>query len=311
MKKLFILSIAIFSLSASVIFKPLEEVSNYNKDVVNLGKKLFFEKMLSKNNDISCNSCHHNYGADDKKFSIGDKKSIGFINTPSLFNPTDKIAFFWNGRSETLKEQIVDGPLFNTHEMASSKEIIEKRLNNSKEYLKLFKKVYGSKPTLENTIDAIVQFEKTLVSTNSKFDKYLRGEVELTKKEKEGLELFKSYGCVSCHNGINIGGNSYQKFGSIIDYTSQENESWEDRFEFTKDENDKDVYRVPSLRDVAKTAPYFHNGDAQTLQKAVYTMAFFNIGALLKEKEIDAIVSFLNTLTGELPKTYKKEDNNE
>ena len=304
--KLILISIfLLLNLNAQEIYKPLPTTLSYDKNKVNLGRELFFDTLLSKNKNISCASCHSIYGADDKKFSLGDNNKIGSINTTSIFNNKFNLSLFWNGRANNLKEQLLDGPLFNEHEMNISKELIEQRLRTSLKYQKLFEEAYGKKPNFKNSIDAIIAFEETLITPNSKFDKYLRGEVEFSSKEKKGLELFNSYGCVSCHNGINLGGNSYQKFGTIINYNSSKNDSlWEDRFKYTNKQKDKDVYRVPSLRNVAKTAPYFHSGDVSDLKHAISLMAYYNLGIVIKHEEVELIELFLNTLTGELPKTW-------
>lgn len=306
--KIKLILITIFSLlnlNAQEIYEPLPTFLSYDKKKVNLGRELFFDPILSRNKNISCSSCHSVYGADDKKFSLGDNNKTGNINTTSIFNNKFNLSLFWNGRVNNLKEQLLDGPLFNEHEMNISKEQIEKRLKSSLKYQRLFSEVYSSKPSFENTIDAIVAFEETLVTPNSKFDKYLRGEINLSKKEKKGFELFNSYGCVSCHNGINLGGNSYQKFGTIISYNSNKNHGlWEDRFKYTGNSKDKDVYRVPSLRNIAKTGPYFHSGDVSDLKHAISLMAYYNLGIVIKNEEVELIELFLNTLTGELPKTW-------
>lgn len=296
------------TLKAQEIFKPLPTQIQYDVEKVNLGRELFFEPLLSKNKKISCSSCHNQYGADKLKFSFGDDNKLGNINTTSVFNSTYNLSFFWNGRVSSLKEQLLDGPIYNNHEMNSSKNLILKRLNESQKYRKLFKTVYNRNPNFEDVIDSIVAFEKTLITPNSKFDRYLRNEIKLNKDEKKGFDLFNSYGCVSCHNGINIGGNSYQKFGTIIDYKSSDDQKlWTDRFAYTKMPKDKDVYRVPSLRNVVKTSPYFHSGDIKELKDAISLMAYYNLGIMLEEKELQLIEAFLNTLTGDLPKTWIKK----
>ena len=169
-------------------------------------------------------------------------------------------------------------------------------------------KAYYRKPSFEKMLAAIVEFEKTLVSTNSKFDKYLRGEIDLSEDEKNGMEVFISYGCVSCHNGINIGGNSYQKFGSVVEYEQKRDSQWQDRFSLTNRVEDINVYKVPSLRNVEKTSPYFHDGNTKNLKDAIYNMAYFNIGVILQENEIVDIESFLKTLTGEIPKNFENKN---
>ncbi len=304
--KVFLLLFTIIIASYSKnLFEPLPINITYDKNKVELGKKLFFDPILSRDKDISCASCHAIYGADDKQFSIGTDEKKGFINTPSIFNLPYKIAYFWNGRSDNLYTQMTDGPLFNKHEMASNKEMIEERLLRSKRYLELFQTAYKTKPTFELMLDAIVAFQKTLISLNSKFDKYLRKEVELSPKEKKGMELFVSYGCVSCHNGINIGGNSYQKFGAVIEFEGN-SETWPDRYAVTNDIEDKMVFIVPSLRNVEKTTPYFHSGKIKTLKEAILLMGYNNVAIAFTEEEVELIEEFLKTLTGEIPKTFKK-----
>lgn len=300
-----VLIIAI-NLNAKPLFSPLEEPKNYDKKVVDLGKELFFDPILSKNNDVSCFSCHSNYGADNKSFSIGTNNKEGKINSPSVFNLERNIAYFWNGRAETLEEQI-HGPLFDVNEMGSSKELIEKRLKESSKYKELFNTAFKREPNFKDMVSAISEYERTLVSLNSKFDKYLRGEIPLSENEQKGLNLFISYGCASCHNGVNIGGNSFQKFGAVISTDEFDNEIWLDRFTFTNDIEDKEVYKVPSLRNVEKTAPYFHGGNVVLLKTAIYMMAYHNVGVILKEDEVQFIEDFLKTLTGEIPETFKKE----
>jgi cytochrome c peroxidase len=292
-------------LFAKDIVSPLPTNIEYNKNIVELGRELFFDTILSKNQDISCNSCHGNYGADKKAFSIGTNSQEGVINTPSIFNIKYHIGFFWNGRSQTLKEQLLDGPITNSHEMASSKELIMSRVSKSKKYIELFAKAYSSKPTFNNLLDSIVEFEKSLITPNSKFDRYLKDELKLSKNEQNGYKLFESYGCVSCHNGINFGANSFQKFGNVIPLVI-DSEKWKDRYDLTQDKRDINVFKVPSLRNIEKTAPYFHDGSSQTLKDAIQKMAYYNIGIILSSEEIDDIEAFLNTLTGETPKTLEK-----
>ncbi|MCD4759219.1 MAG: c-type cytochrome [Arcobacteraceae bacterium] len=285
------------------LFLPLPQKISYNKEKVDLGKNLFFDPLLSRDKDISCHSCHFNYGADREQFSIGTDNQKGFINTPSVFNLPYKIGYFWNGRSETLEEQMIDGPFFNKHEMASSKEVIEKRLLNSPKYIHMFQNVYHQKPNFKLVLDAIVEFQNTLISKNSKFDKYLRHELELSLEEQKGMELFISYGCASCHNGINLGGNSYQKFGTVIELRDNLGQ-WEDRYKVTGKLEDKNVFIVPGLRNVEKTAPYFHSGHIKTLKEAIMLMGYYNIGVVLTKDEIHYIEKFLQTVTGDLPETF-------
>lgn len=189
---------------------------------------------------------------------------------------------------------MTDGPLFQSHEMASSKNLIMKRIISSQEYIKLIEQAYNKKPSFEIIVDAISKFQNTLITPNSKFDKYLRGELQLNPQEKKGMDLFIGYGCVSCHNGINIGSNSFQQFGTV--FTVDENSS---------SNNNNLTFLVPSLRNVEKTYPYFHDGSVKTLQEAIEIMGYHNVGIQLTDDEISAIESFLKTFTGEIPENFK------
>jgi cytochrome c peroxidase len=179
-------------------------------------------------------------------------------------------------------------------------KLIEKRVNASKEYKKLFSQIYHKNYIhYDDVIDAIVEFEKALVTPNAKFDRYLRGEVTLSKDEREGYILFKEYGCITCHNGINIGGNSFQKMGTFFPYES--NETFPDRAVLKHNAHYKNVFKVPTLRNIALTAPYFHDGSAKTLQEAVTKMSYHNLGVDITSEDAQKIVSFLRTLSGEKP----------
>jgi len=306
---LFIIAFILFNLmpiKAIEVIKPIPEKLPVNKKKAYLGKLLFHDPILSKDRSLSCFSCHDIYkkcGTDHLSVARGIEGIRENANTLTVLNAVFNFAFFWNGRAKDLREQILfvfRSPL----ELNISKEELEKRLNSHKLYKKLFKKVYKVDYITEDLIaDAIVEFEKTLITPNSKFDLYLKGKVKLSKEEEEGYKLFKEYGCISCHNGINLGGNSLQKFGAVIPY---EWKPWFiDRYKLTKKDFGKNVYRVPSLRNVECTYPYFHDGSAKTLEEAVRKMAYHNLGIELENQEVRLIVKFLKTLTGELPK-YEK-----
>ena len=292
------------------LFSPLEyDDKSVDKEIATLGKKLFFDPILSKDQKVSCFSCHFKYGSDSDKVSVGNENKKGFVNSLSLFNAKYNIALFWNGKAKNLNEQIL-GPITTKHEMAMDKDRIEKRLIKSKRYKKLFKEVFNSEPSFELVIRSIVEFEKTLLTLNSKFDKYLQGKTELSKVEQKGFDLFQKYGCVTCHNGINIGGNSFQKFGSVIEYPFFEPKKT-DRYVVTKNIEDIGVYRVPSLRNVEHTSPYFHTGKVKKLKEAIKIMAYYNLGRKLEDADIEAIESFLKTLSGELPESLLERPDND
>ncbi len=318
---------AIFLLCLLVVFnigiafepiKPIPLNIEYNKEKAYLGKLLFHDPILSRDKTVSCASCHDLYskwGTDRRSVSVGVKNRLGKVNAPTVFNSYFNFRLFWNGRAKDLKEQ-ANGPIHNPVEMDMDKKTIEERLNKIEFYKKLFKKVYKTdRIKYSLVLDAIAEFEKALITPNSKFDKYLRCKEKneniekckniLTEKELKGYLIFKKVGCVSCHNGINIGGNSFQKVGVVNPYPWKPD--YPDRYQITKDEKDKNVFKVPSLRNIECTYPYFHDGSVKTLKEALKKMSYHNLGFELSDEEIDYIEAFLKTLTGELPKILKEQ----
>ena len=271
---------------------------------VELGRMLYFENRLSKNHDVSCNSCHdlNNYGVDGKPFSPGHKKQLGGRNSPTVYNAGGHVLQFWDGRAPNLEEQ-AKGPILNPVEMAMPSEarVIE-TLKSIPGYVTAFQKAFPGEAdpvTYNNVGKAIGAFERQLV-TPSRFDKYLGGdESALTDAEKVGLKTFLDQGCQSCHNGPAIGG-SLQKLGLVVPFQSKD----QGRFDLTKKESDRMIFRVPTLRNVTKTAPYFHDGSVKDVQTAVKLMAQHQFGKQITEPEVKQIVTFLDALTGELPKSY-------
>ena len=283
------------------------EVNNANFKKALLGKELFFDTILSKDSSTSCASCHDvfNGGADTRVVSKGYGGKEGNIQSPTVLNAKFNFKQFWNGRVNSLKEQ-ADGPLNNPVEHNMNPMEVEKRLNESKKYKKIFQNIYKtSRITYTMVLDAIVEFENYLTTPDSKFDKYLRGEVELTKAEKEGYVIFKQNGCITCHNGINVGGNSFQKMGTFLEYESELD--YPDRADVTNQKIHKNVFKVPTLRNITLTAPYFHDGSAKTLKEAIQTMTKHNLGLQLSNESIDKIILFLHTLRGELPKILEAQ----
>jgi len=282
---------------------PNYDTYKYNTQKAKLGQLLFNDKSLSANNSISCSSCHLlNDGGDDNiVHPIGINGSIISRNSPTVFNAVFNITQHWDGAFSNLQDQANSSITTNTAMGSNYKDII-KKLNNKNKYKDSFFKIYKEKITKENILDAIANFEKALITPNSKFDRYLNGEKNiLNKNELNGYILFKDYGCISCHNGINIGGNLIQKVGIIKNYETDDF----GRFYVTKNKNDKYYFKVPSLRNITLTAPYFHDGKIKTLQEAVKTMLIYQVGYSLEDKQIEDIVSFLKTLTGEKPKILK------
>lgn len=274
---------------------------NDNEDIIALGKKLYFETALSVNGTQSCNTCHdinEKAGVDNKKTSEGAiHGKVGRRNSPTVLNAGFQFAQFWDGRSKDLKEQ-AKGPILNPDEMAMPAEKeAEKRIAAIPEYAELFKKAFpGSKKlvTYDNIAEAIAAFERTLIS-KSRFDNYMAGnQTALTGEEKRGLKTFIDVGCITCHTGPLFGGNIYQKAGLVYPY---ENQSDLGRYEVTKQESDKFMFKVPMLRNVILTFPYFHDGAVATIEEAVKKMAYMNLGKDLKDEEIKSIVKFLGALT--------------
>lgn len=279
---------------------PIPEKIEVEPRKAKLGKKLFFDPVLSVDGTVSCAHCHdlQNGGDDGLKVSFGIQGKKGNINAPTVYNAVFNFRQFWNGRAKDLKEQ-AEGPILSAVEMGhSSMRVVVDKLRENKTYLLFFNAIYSDGITKDNVLDAIAEFEKTLITPNAPFDRYLKGETYAINPEaKKGYELFKSKGCIFCHHGVNIGGNLYNKFGI---YKNAKSASL-GRYEVTKREEDKFVFKVPSLRNVELTAPYMHDGRAKTLQEAVVIMSQYQLGRYIEKEEIDAIVTFLKTLTGEIP----------
>jgi cytochrome c peroxidase len=271
--------------------------------VVELGKKLYFDPRLSKSGFISCNSCHNLSagGTDNLKTSIGHKWHEGPINAPTVLNSAYNVAQFWDGRAKDLKEQ-AGGPIANPGEMASTLDEAVSVLKSIPAYAAEFKAAFGADEINADRITtAIAAFEGTLITPNSRFDKWLKGDKSaLTAAELEGYKLFKDSGCVGCHNGPAVGGGSFQKMGVVEPYKT-DNKA-EGRIAVTKDESDRNVFKVPTLRNVELTYPYFHDGAVNTLEEAVEVMGRVQLGKTFTDAEKGKIVAFLKTLTGDQPK---------
>jgi cytochrome c peroxidase len=282
---------------------PLDLVFDAKK--VALGRALFDEKMLSADDTVACSNCHvlQSGGADNLVRSVGIKGGLGGVNAPTVLNSGFNFVQFWDGRAATLEDQI-DGPVQHPKEMGATWPQVLGKLNSSPRYQAAFSDIYPDRITVANIKDAIATFERSLITPNSRFDRYLRGDASaLSEKEKHGYTLFQEQGCVSCHQGINLGGNMYERMGLLGDYFGDRGDITPadyGRFNVTKKEADRFYFRVPSLRNVAKTAPYFHDGNAPDLHNAVRVMARYQLGHVITDEEVDDIVAFLNTLTGEL-----------
>ncbi len=291
--------------SASIAAEPIQvikPVQNINLAQVELGKKLYFDPRLSISGFISCNSCHNLSmgGTDNLKTSIGHKWAQGPINAPTVLNSSLNLAQFWDGRAKDLKEQ-AGGPIANPGEMASNHTLAVEVLQSIPGYVREFQLVFGSdKIDIDKVTQAIAEFEKTLVTPNSRFDQWLLGKKDaLTEEELAGYELFKSSGCTSCHNGPAVGGNSFQKMGVVEPYKTSNKA--EGLAAVTGKDADRFKFKVPTLRNVELTYPYFHDGEAETLTEAVDVMGRLQLGKKFTKEENAQIVAFLKTLTGEQP----------
>ena len=281
---------------------PITPVKGINLAQVELGKKLYFDPRLSKSGFISCNSCHNLSmgGTDNLPTSIGDHWKQGPINAPTVLNSSLNVAQFWDGRAKDLKAQ-AGGPIANPGEMASSHTLAVSILKSIPAYVTEFKQVFGSsKINIDRVTQAIAEFEKTLVTPNSRFDKWLLGDKDaITSFELAGYKLFKNSGCVACHNGSAVGGNSFQKMGVVKPYKSKSGA--QGVAGLTGKDEDRFKFKVPTLRNVEMTYPYFHDGAAKTLTEAVDIMGRLQLGKTFSNKENRQIVAFLKTLTGDQP----------
>lgn len=292
-------------------YSPLPEVmaseSNPITDAkVKLGRALYYETRISKGGEVSCNTCHllNEYGVDHKKVSEGHHGIKGPRNAPSVYNAAGHVAQFWDGRSPDVEDQ-AKGPVLNPKEMGMpSEKRVERVLRSIPEYRKMFKKAFPKAKkavTFDNMAKAIGAFERKLV-TPAPWDAYLEGDKKaLTAAQKKGFNKFMATGCQTCHTGPYLGGHMYQKLGLVKPWPNQEDKG---RFEVTEKESDKMMFKVPSLRNVTETAPYFHDGSIDDLTKAVKMMAEHQLGKNLSDADANSIVAFLGALKGEIPKDY-------
>lgn len=286
--------------------RPIDQILAYDAAKAALGFALFHDPRLSVDNTVSCATCHEldNAGVDNHQYSHGVNDLLGGVNAPTVYNAVYNFVQFWDGRAQTLADQAA-GPPLNPVEMASeSFDQIIGKLKADKKLARAFEQVYPDGLTQANITDAIEQFERTLITPNSAFDKWLRGDDSaLTAEQVEGYELFKKYDCATCHAGPNLGGLTYELMGLRRHYfadrglelTHEDN----GRFKETGLERDRHRFKVPGLRNVEHTWPYYHDGTRETLEDAVRDMGLYQSGVELSDGEVASIVSFLKTLTGE------------
>lgn len=281
--------------------RPLAAVARLDPAEIMLGRALFHDALLSRDGSLSCASCHplDRGGSDNMVVSIGIGGAKGSVNAPTVFNAAHNIAQFWDGRTVTLEQQ-VDGPLQNPVEMGSDWPETIARLRRS-DYAPRFRALYGADPSPELVRRALAGFERSLVATGSRFDRWLGGETAaLGADEKKGYALFKSYGCASCHQGANVGGNLFQKLGFFGNWFKDRGGPVTaadlGRFNVTGRDSDRHVFKVPSLRLAVLTPPYFHDGSVASLDEAIRIMGRYQLGRDIPDADIALIVKFLGTL---------------
>ncbi len=297
-----VVSIASIAAQRAEPIQPIKVAVAGNPKMIELGKKLYFDPRLSRSGFISCNSCHNLSmgGSDNLKSSIGDNWQKGPINSPTVLNSSMNVAQFWDGRARTLKEQ-AGGPIANPKEMAFTHELAVGVIGSMPQYVDEFETVFRSRTVdIDKITTAIAAFEETLVTPNSRFDKWLTGDDRaLTADELAGYQLFKTSGCIACHNGPAAGGASFRKMGVVEPYRTDNPAAG--RAEVTKKDADRFIFKVPTLRNVELSYPYFHDGAADTLTQAVDVMGRVQLGRRYSGEDNARIVAFLKTLTGDQP----------
>ena len=282
---------------------PIPETVKLDARKVALGRRLFFDKRLSADSQASCSSCHDlsRWGTDGALHPAGPDPSQGSINTLSVFNSGYNYRLLWDGRFATL-EDLVEFPLQHAGAMTDNWPKVIARIEHDPDYVRDFSTIYPEGIGQRAIKDVIAVYVRSLTTPDSRFDRYLRGDATaLDSEERAGYELFKNLGCISCHQGRNVGGNMYEKLGLVGNYFENRGNIRKTdygRYNVTGNEEDRYEFRVPSLRNVALTGPYFHDASANTLELAVATMAKYQLGVDLSNEEVRRIVRFLNTLTG-------------
>lgn len=301
-----LLALSALSASAALLDSVNIPKTPQQEAKIELGKMLWFDPRLSLSGKVSCNTCHDlsTNGADTKPLSVGYAGRKGTVNSPTVFNAEKQIAQFWDGRAKTLAEQAT-GPITNPLEMAMTPELAEGVIRSIPGYRPYFEKAFGSKnPTFSEIAEALAAFETTLTTPNAPFERYLKGDKNaLTQQQIDGLKLFRRSGCIRCHSGNLLGGTSFQKVGSVRPYVTDN--SSKGRMDVSGKPWDEMMFKVPTLLNVERTAPYFHDGAVKTLPDAVKKMADIQLDMNLSEKQVEEIVAFLESLNGELPKIEK------
>jgi cytochrome c peroxidase len=292
---------------SSIAERPLEPLPiavDFNRARAELGEQLFRDPRLSGDGKVACADCHHaEHGlADDAPHSAVANRPATAVNSPTMYNVRFLHKLSWGGKYESLETHL-DALIANPKVMASSWQRASLQVSAAPSYVVRFAAAFREGVTPQNVREALLEYERSLVTPNAPFDRFLRGDANAIPEEaKQGFGLFKSYGCASCHQGMAVGGNLFERFGVLRDFFADRgvvtSADW-GRFNVTSRESDRFVFRVPSLRNVALTAPYFHDGSAPTLEAAVGTMARYQLGRELDAKDKRLLVAFLRSLTGE------------
>ena len=293
---------------ATELFEPIpRQIDDVDDGKVELGRALFHDEDLSADGTVSCHTCHviDEGGGDNLPTSIGIDDQEGPINSPTVLNARYHHAQFWDGREPTLEDQ-ARGPVEDELEMGNSWDVVVDDLADKEVYVRAFDELYEDGVTEDNAVDAIAEFERTLVTPDAPFDDFLRGDSEaLDDRQLAGLEAFIDTGCTTCHGGKILSHDDYQKMGLVHDYFADRGTEITDadlgRYNVTGDEDDRHFFKVPTLRNVELNHPYFHDGQVETLEEAVDKMAYYQLGTELDEETTGDIVAFLESLTGDIP----------
>ena len=281
-------------------FAPVPQTLNVDPARAALGRRLFSDVRLSRNNSMSCASCHPvaRAGADGEARSRGLGGRLTETNAPTVLNAALNFRQFWDGRAVSLEEQ-VEKVVANPVSMGSQWPDVVRKIAADKQYRRDFAAAFDDGVSQKNIQVAIADYERTLITPNSRFDRFLRGEQRaLNAQELDGLQRFKLYGCAACHQGVNIGGNLYQKLGIMANYPSA-TPADQGRYRLTGQAADRQVFKVPGLRNVGRTAPYLHDASAKTLEEAIEAMFRYQLGRQANKEDTAAIAAFLRTLDAE------------
>jgi cytochrome c peroxidase len=274
---------------------------------VELGRRLFHDKRLSRDDTVSCASCHDmkRAGGDGQSVAVGVERQMGTVNSPTVLNSAFNFRQFWDGRAATLEEQVA-GPVHNPIEMATNWTEVIKKLSLDEQYMREFRAIWPDGIKAANIQNAIAEFERSLITPGSAFDRYLKGDVQaLSPEARKGWDLFRNLGCIACHQGVNLGGNMFANLGVMGNFFADRDKplSKSDlgRYNVTGREEDRYVFKVPTLRNIALTAPYFHDGSIARLEQTIEAMARYQLGIELSDQDKSALVAFLQSLSGRLP----------